>query len=546
MADKTIGSLPQAASVDDASLFVVEQQGAAMSATGAQWKGYAVQSVQPYVTQAQQSATQAAASASAAAGSASSAAESVQQIGTAVEDSQAAASAAQAAQEAAEAAQTAAESAQSAAAASAQSASTAANAASTSASAAQSAQTAAESAQSAAETAASTAQSAASQAGSSATAAQSSAESASESATQAQQSATAAQSSASGAATSAIAASEAQQAIENMIVDAITLETGQPASVTKSLVDEVVKLTFGLPRGEQGETGATGPQGVSIVSIELTSGNHAPGTTDTYTITLSNDTTFQFAVYNGANGTGTGDFMASGVVPMTGNLQMGGNRITNVGEPTADTDAATKGYVDGGFVPDTRTVNSQPLSADVTLGADDIAFADGQTFQQKYDSGELTGPPGADGATGATGATGPQGPAGADGAAATISVGTVTTGEPGTSASVTNSGTSSAAVFNFTIPRGDTGPQGEPGPGAIAFTVLLPVASWSDNQQTVTDERFLADGYSYIVSALPDNYLAYGSSMVWADDVTQDGEIVFNCSETPTAELTANIVRIEV
>lgn len=46
-----------------------------------------------------------------------------------------------------------------------------------------------------------------------------------------------------------------------MIVDAITLETGQPASVTKSLVDEVVKLTFGLPRGERGETGATGPQG---------------------------------------------------------------------------------------------------------------------------------------------------------------------------------------------------------------------------------------------------------------------------------------------
>ncbi len=47
--------------------------------------------------------------------------------------------------------------------------------------------------------------------------------------------------------------------------------------------------------------------------------------------------------------------------------------------------------------------------------------------------------------------------------AATISVGTTTTWEPWTDASVTNSGTSSAAVFNFTIPQwakwdtGDTG-----------------------------------------------------------------------------------------
>ena len=49
---------------------------------------------------------------------------------------------------------------------------------------------------------------------------------------------------------------------------------------------------------------------------------------------------------------------------------------------------------------------------------------------------------------------------GEDGAAATIAVGTVTTGPAGSAASVTNSGTSAAAVFNFTIPKGDNG-QGE-------------------------------------------------------------------------------------
>jgi hypothetical protein len=55
------------------------------------------------------------------------------------------------------------------------------------------------------------------------------------------------------------------------------------------------------------------------------------------------------------------------------------------------------------------------------------------------------------------GVVGFLGPAGAP---ATVSVGTVSTGSPGSSAVVTNVGTSSAAVLNFTIPRGDTGAAG--------------------------------------------------------------------------------------
>lgn len=50
------------------------------------------------------------------------------------------------------------------------------------------------------------------------------------------------------------------------------------------------------------------------------------------------------------------------------------------------------------------------------------------------------------------------------GTAATIEVGTVTTGEAGSLAAVTNSGTTSAAVFDFVIPRGDKGEKGDPGP----------------------------------------------------------------------------------
>lgn len=52
------------------------------------------------------------------------------------------------------------------------------------------------------------------------------------------------------------------------------------------------------------------------------------------------------------------------------------------------------------------------------------------------------------------------GPKGDPGTAATIAVGTTTTGAAGTNASVTNSGTTSAAVFNFTIPQGTTGAAG--------------------------------------------------------------------------------------
>lgn len=53
-----------------------------------------------------------------------------------------------------------------------------------------------------------------------------------------------------------------------------------------------------------------------------------------------------------------------------------------------------------------------------------------------------------------------QGEPGAPGAAATVTVGTVTTGAPGSSAAVSNSGTDTNAVFDFTIPRGNDGNSG--------------------------------------------------------------------------------------
>jgi hypothetical protein len=55
---------------------------------------------------------------------------------------------------------------------------------------------------------------------------------------------------------------------------------------------------------------------------------------------------------------------------------------------------------------------------------------------------------------------GEQGSPGKDGTAATVAIGTVTTGEPGSSASVINVGTDTAAVLAVSIPRGDKGADG--------------------------------------------------------------------------------------
>lgn len=52
---------------------------------------------------------------------------------------------------------------------------------------------------------------------------------------------------------------------------------------------------------------------------------------------------------------------------------------------------------------------------------------------------------------------------GAPGTAATIEVGNVTTGEPGTDVIIENVGTENAAIFDFAIPQGNTGPKGAPG-----------------------------------------------------------------------------------
>lgn len=80
------------------------------------------------------------------------------------------------------------------------------------------------------------------------------------------------------------------------------------------------------------------------------------------------------------------------------------------------------------------------------------------------------------------------------GDAATVDAGTTTTGDAGTDAAVVNSGTTSAAVFDFTIPKGDQGDKGDPGdPGEVSQAELEAYAAaratvgnlLTDNQASV-------------------------------------------------------------
>ena len=474
---KAITDLPVASAMGDDDLLVVSQNATTSSIKGELIKGYAQNAVASQVTAAQTAANQAGQSAT--------------QAEAARQGAAAAQTAAESAQDAAETARD-----QSVAAAgtigdSVEQAQTAAGQASSAKDAAVAAQSAAEAAKTAAETASGQAQTAATQASGSATAAQTAATQAGDAKTDAETARNEAETSASSAANSASdaesAATEAEQAktyIENMDMEGETLPAGSSVTVTKTTSPEGNLLfVIGVPQGIQGdkgdtgETGATGPQGVSVTNatvnedgdlvitlsagepinagsvigpqgeqgevgptgasvdrIERTSGTGAPGTTDTYTVYLTDGQTGgTFQVYNGSNGTGSGDFMADGSVPMTGDLQMGGHKITNLAEPTDNTDAASKEYVDDtitvslvgnyipmgqkgqangvaslddsgkvpsaqlppmDYVPTSRTVNGHALSADVTLDAEDVGARPDTWTPSAEDVGAIPNPSG--------------------------------------------------------------------------------------------------------------------------------------------------------
>lgn len=153
------------------------------------------------------------------------------------------------------------------------------------------------------------------------------------------------------------------------------------------------------------------------------------------------------------------------------------------------------------------------------------------------------GPQGEQGPKGEKGDTGEQGPQGPAGQAATIQVGTVTTGDPGTNAQVTNSGTSSEAVFDFVIPRGQDGVGGGTGNPFNSVPITLTAAGWEgDNApytQTVNMEGVTADSPIIVSPADTTSRANAGAAGVMLQGPGA-GTLIFICTTKPTADLNYN------
>lgn len=332
MADKTIGSLPAASDLNDDSLLIAEQQGQAVSVPGSLFKGFARAVVSQYVGLAKEYSEAAKKSAGDAADSLSQIGDSVTQATKSAASAIRAASDAQTAKEGAEAAMSTVEQAK--------------TDAQTASEAAQDALNGAEAAKKDAQTAA--AQTAKDKAD--AEAARTASEEAQVSAETARAAAETANTSAAKKAAEAAASAAAAQQYSGKppiiqdgtwwtwnaddgayqdtgkrsvlgydksypSVEEMEADKSQPAMTTAVIASSVedednAKLYIFDGTNWNYLTDLSGFTGVGVEDIQLTSGNHAPGTTDVYTITLTDGRMKEITVYNGTDGSGAGDMLA--------------------------------------------------------------------------------------------------------------------------------------------------------------------------------------------------------------------------------------------
>jgi hypothetical protein len=172
-------------------------------------------------------------------------------------------------------------------------------------------------------------------------------------------------------------------------------------------------------------------------------------------------------------------------------------------------------------------------------GSEATVTNSGTSSEAVFDFGIPTGAKGEKGDKGETGDVGEKGeigPQGETGTAATISVGSVTTLDAGSEATVTNSGTSSEAVFDFGFPATNV--------SARALTLNLSTSGWTNKAQTIQ-----ADGVStestIIVTYAPASKSLWQQANISASSQA-DGTLTFVCDYTPTEDITANALVMSV
>lgn len=80
--------------------------------------------------------------------------------------------------------------------------------------------------------------------------------------------------------------------------------------------------------------------------------------------------------------------------------------------------------------------------------------------------------------------------------------------------------------------------------GAVSdsFTVSLPAAGWSENQQTITANGVTADN-TVVISPAPSSYDAYAESMIRCTDQGENS-LTFMCKDVPADDITVNVTVI--
>ncbi len=227
-----------------------------------------------------------------------------------------------------------------------------------------------------------------------------------------------------------------------------TLPAGSSATVTNTGTSSAAVFNFGVPEGDKGDKGDAG---------------------DSATITVGSTSTLPAG--SSATVTNTGTTSAA---------------VFNFGIPKGD--KGDKGDAGAGLQINGTVATYADLPND--LGPDDA----GEAYFVQAD-GKLyvwTGtafPPDGQG----TQFEGPQGPSG------TIAVGTTSTLPEGSSATVTNTGTSTNAIFNFGIPKGDKGDKGDPGDPGLSGTVGGPINPVYLNNGVITAANTQSSGNNYSI-----------------------------------------------
>lgn len=150
------------------------------------------------------------------------------------------------------------------------------------------------------------------------------------------------------------------------------------------------------------------------------------------------------------------------VPPGTPSITIG---TVTTGEPGTEADASITGtapnYVLNLTIPQGEIGPQGPIGETGPQGETGAQGPIGETGPQGETGaqGEV-GPQGPTGEPGPAGPQGEPGPAGEDGLTPTLTIGTVTTGEPGTDAEATITGTAPNFVLNLTIPQGEPGTPG--------------------------------------------------------------------------------------